>query len=109
MNYLIPILILLMGCSKSDKIKSIPDCINQKIEMFSTRPVCDYSSVEEYVFQNNQVYVFDNQRCCCDVNSEVFNSDCVLLGYLGGFVGNFTINGEDFQNAKLVRTLWKPK
>jgi hypothetical protein len=65
------------------------------------------SKVDEYLFQDKKVYVFDDQLCCCDYTAEVMNEDCQSLGILGGFVGNYEINGESFSSAVLLRNLWK--
>ncbi len=108
MKYFIPFLILLLSCSKDETKKGVPQCIADKIEDFQNNPGCPYSQVDEYVFQGKKVYVFNNDRCCCDYTSDVFSMTCENLGYLGGFVGNTTINGENFlMNAQLIRTLWK--
>jgi len=47
--------------------------------------------------------------CCCDYSSEVLNSQCNYLGDLGGFWGNRVINGENFDNAKFIKTVWSVK
>jgi hypothetical protein len=40
------------------------------------------------------------------MTSEVLDENCNSLGFLGGIAGNTKINGEDFNNAKLKRTVW---
>ncbi len=39
--------------------------------------------------------------------SEVIDSDCNSLGFLGGISGNTEINGEDFSNAIIQSTTWE--
>lgn len=83
-------------------------CLQTKINSFSSgNYACPTgANVKEYLFQNSTVYVFDPGNCGADMTSEVINSDCQTLGYLGGFAGNILINSEDFSNATFVRTVW---
>jgi len=72
-------------------------------------PVCGEdveTGVDEYLFQNELVYVFDYGFCCCDYSSDVLSSSCDTLGFLGGIIGNYMINGEDFSNANFQRRIW---
>jgi hypothetical protein len=41
------------------------------------------------------------------MTSEVYDSNCNSLGFLGGIAGNAKINGEEFSNATLVKTIWE--
>jgi len=41
------------------------------------------------------------------MTSEVADSDCNSLGLLGGIAGNTIINGEEFSNAKFIKTTWE--
>jgi hypothetical protein len=41
------------------------------------------------------------------MTSSVIDSDCNTLGYLGGLMGNKTINGENFRNADFKETVWE--
>jgi hypothetical protein len=83
-------------------------CLQTKINSFSSgNYACPTgANVKEYLFQNSTVYVFDPGNCMADMTSEVINSDCQTLGYLGGFAGNILINSEDFSNATFLRTVW---
>lgn len=53
------------------------------------------------------VYVFDQGPCGNDMTSEVVDSECKNLGYLGGITGNKEINGQDFSSAEFVKTIWE--
>lgn len=98
------VLSLLMACKKESKT---PDCIDKKIEEFKFYISCSIgSNVKEYQFQSKRVFVFDPGTCGADMTSEVIDENCNSLGYLGGIAGNTKINGEDFSNARLTRTLW---
>jgi len=41
------------------------------------------------------------------MTAEVMSSDCVSLGFLGGFIGNTKINGEEFSSATFIKTIWQ--
>jgi hypothetical protein len=104
---LLPLVGLIVSCEDKGPIKNVSKCIDSKIEMFP--PDCGEeveTTVDEYLFQNELVYVFDYIQCCCDYHSPVLNTACDTLGYLHGFEGNYTINGESFQNAEFLRTVW---
>lgn len=93
-----------IGCSKDDD--TIPQCIEDLIEHFKNYQ-CEGLKVDQYKFQGKFVYVFDENSCGGDFQSYVYSSHCKKLGYLGGFVGNSTINGGDFNNAVFIKTVWK--
>lgn len=106
-KFVLSVIFILAGCTKIELSRSIPSCISDEIGKFKLNDSCDRSKVDEYLFQNKKVYVFDDQLCCCDHTAVVLNKDCQSLGFLGGFVGNNEINGEDFTKAILIRNLWK--
>jgi hypothetical protein len=112
MKALIIITILAIGfsaCNKLDIEKDVPNVIKDKIETFSESSIiCSDAEVNEYRFQGSIVYVFDpGINCGADLASEVTNSDGETLGYLGGFSGNTTINGDNFDTAVFLRQVWK--
>ena len=91
----------------AEKTEKAPACITKKIEPFS-KSVCEKGvNVKEYTFQGIKVFVFDPGTCGNDMTSEVFDTGCKSLGYLGGFSGNVKINGEDFSHAVFVKTIWE--
>lgn len=89
------------------KQQNTPACIVKKIEQFSKESCPKGPNVKEYTFQGKTVFVFDQGSCGNDMTSEVLDANCNSLGYLGGFTGNVKINGEDFSNALLIRTVWE--
>lgn len=112
MKALIIIAIAVIGftaCNKLDIEKDVPNVIKDKIETFSeSSTICSDAEVNEYRFQGNIVYVFDpGINCGADMTSEVVSSDGETLGYLGGFSGNTTINGDNFDTATFLRRVWK--
>ncbi len=93
--------LLLVSCKKE-----IPGCLNSKIDDHKKSACTNGASVKEYSFQGNAVYVFDPGICGADMTSEVTDTECKNLGYLGGIIGNTKINGEEFSNAKFKKTVW---
>jgi hypothetical protein len=101
-------LVLSNSCQKSKIDKDTPDCVKDKIRAYDEQNTCDDGvKVDCYVFQNELVYVFEPGTCGADMTSEVIDSDCNTLGYLGGIMGNHTINGENFDNATFSETVWE--
>ena len=100
-------LLTLMGCEKIDK--DCPDCILKKTRELIKSQTCDTgTSVSEWVFLGEHVYMFNYGKCGADDVAVVLNQYCEPLGSLGGFTGSQTINGINFyQNATLIKTIWK--
>ena len=98
---------ILSSCHKQKVDKSAPGCIDHKVDDFSKTCCSSSAKVEEYTFQGKTVYVFDPGNCGADMASDVYDSDCNSLGFLGGIAGNTKINGEDFSNAKYIKTIWR--
>lgn len=100
-------LLFITFCEKPNP--EVPDCIwdlikNHENEMF----LCESgASVEQFLFQEDYVYVFDPGDCGADMIAPVYNSNCQHIGGLGGFTGNLIINGVRFdQSAKFIKTIW---
>jgi hypothetical protein len=99
-------LALVTSCKK-EKVRETPDCIWTKITAFDSTYNCVEAKVDKYLFQGETVYVFDPGVCSqADMTSEVINQNCETLGYLGGLIGNTTINGENFSSAQFQETIW---
>jgi hypothetical protein len=95
-------------CRKTGKNE--PDCINDLIKNSANNMfLCDTGAhVDEYIFQGNQVYVFDPGNCGADMQAPVYDSNCMLIGALGGFTGNILINNIPFHlYAKFQKTIWR--
>ncbi|OFX25367.1 MAG: hypothetical protein A2033_19110 [Bacteroidetes bacterium GWA2_31_9] len=101
------IVTFLVSCKKLDIEKGTPKCVEIKIKDFNDNSPCNDSRVDKYLFQNNTVYIFEPGTCGDDMTSGVIDFDCNELGTLGGIVGNTKINGEDFSNARFIKTIWK--
>lgn len=98
--------LLFLGCKKTDS--SVPGCINDQIRNFKSYSPCNDAKVDEYLFQNELVFVFEDGTCVRDGAAQVYNGACELLGSLGGFTGNLEINGANFsENAVFQKTVWK--
>ena len=87
--------------------KAHQNVLKTRFKDFDKSSTCDNANVKEYSFQGSTVYAFDPDTCGADMTTEVVNSDCNCLGYLGGIAGNTKINGEEFSNATFIKTTWK--
>ena len=105
---LIVTILAILGCDKPDNEMVIPECVKEMITDFKNYEACDSgANVNEYIFQEKTVYVFNPGACGMDLASPVINSACTSLGFLGGFIGNTKINGEEFSNAIFIKTIWE--
>jgi hypothetical protein len=102
MFFALSLILLAFQCNKHTSSQ----CINSKINAFQNECCDQGASVEEYTFQQEQVFVFNMGTCGADFPAYVLTSNCDTLGFLGGIAGNTTINGENFSNASLVGTVW---
>lgn len=105
---------LLSACEEFAIAKNTPACIRTQTEEFArgassckTNDRTTGASVKEYRFQNQMVYVLDMGNCIVDGSAEVIGENCQRLGFLGGFAGSTTINGESFSKAEYKRTIWQ--
>jgi len=100
-------LVALVACDKENF--GLSDCLDYKIKEFKNGEyACDNgANVKEYQFKGEKVYVFDPGLCGADMTSEVIDEDCNFLGYLGGIIGNTTIDGTNFSEAVFIKVIWK--
>lgn len=98
---------VIISCNKLDIEKGIPKCVKNQIKDFNKSSNCNNTKVDQYTFQGNIVYTFDPGNCGADMTTEVINSNCNSLGYLGGVSGNTKINGVEFSTATYIKTIWK--
>ena len=110
-KFFVLIIILPMMFSYCRKSKTdAPDCINNLITNHTSLLfLCETGAhVDEYLFQEKIVYVFDPGNCGADMQANVYDSNCNMIGALGGIIGNILINNVRFdQNAVFQKTIWK--
>lgn len=109
--FLSAILVLfVLGACKKFKIEpNVPSCIKNTAKEKTKSTTSAYASILEYGFQNQTVYVFDLDAGTTNARADIYNSNCEIIGYLGGVDGNRTVNGEDFSNAVFKRKVWPIK
>lgn len=98
---------MLTACDKYDIPKNTPECIIEKVRSLDKKSVCEHPKINEYLFQNETVYVSDFGSCGPDMQAIVYNEDCESIGALGGITGNTIVNGENFSNAEFKRLIWE--
>jgi len=101
------LLFLPTACEKIEK--DAPDCIKDLIRKpIGILTLCETgASVDQFLFQGQNVFVFSPGSCGADMAAAVYNDKCEVIGDLGGFTGNLIINGERFdQGAIYIKTIW---
>ena len=110
-RYTLQIFILLVAGLVSCQLdieSGTPGCIQTKIKDFSkSEPCTNGKTISKYSFQGEIVYVFEPGSCGNDFATDVFDSNCNFLGFLGGIAGISEINGEEFSNAIFAGVIWK--
>lgn len=113
---------LIIGCNNDDdpividnpvncSTESVPNCILETIETFKTSSACpSTAAVVRYNFQNSCYFVFQEGDCVADYPNNILNDNCDTVGSDGGFSPEpVIINGESFNNAVLIDTIWTAK
>jgi len=101
---------LFVGCKSSQKNKGIEKinvCLQDKIDAFKKTTCAEGACVKQYQFQKTIVYAFIPGNCGADLSTDIVNSSCETIGFLGGIMGNTKINGEEFSQAVLVKSVWE--
>lgn len=99
--------LIMMACQKNDY--GLADCLGEQINEFRNGDYAcaEGANVKEYMFMGEKVYVFDPGTCGADIFSEVIDTGCNFLGYLGGIAGLVEINGTNFSEAVFIKVVWK--
>ena len=93
-------------CGKNKK--SIPSCVQQKIEAIQAETKWNPpAEVNEYRYEGKQVYLFTSN--CCDQYNSLYDSDCNnICSPSGGLTGNGDGKCNDFlEKAKHIKLIWK--
>jgi len=102
--------IALTVCDNLNISPDVPECIVSETKKFKRQAPCNSgNSVAEYTFQGKKVYTFSQGGdYISDAGSELVDSDCNNIGYLGGLIGIQEVNGVNFSaNAVFTRTIWE--
>lgn len=101
------LIVISFSCKKFDIADGTPACIEQLIKDFNSETDCIVAvDVRKYEFQGGEVYLFNPGDCETDEGSEIYDSECNSIGFIGGIDDNLIINGEDFSNAELISVIW---
>lgn len=100
------LLIGAFACTKEPE-SAVSTCIQDELRIFDENLACTNAIVLRYDFMGNNVYTFDRGDCSYVDSITVYDEECNIMGYLGGYLGNSTISGVDFyQEADLKATVW---
>jgi hypothetical protein len=108
--YLISVVVLLIGCSKSDnEIKKIsyPECISSQISgiLKNYQPRTPRSNIKKYLYKGQNVYVIQINEIA-DEQNPVYNEKCELICSQGGIDGNNNKTCINWDSAVFVETVW---
>lgn len=101
---------LLFSCNPKAQKGTKPvtlSCLDTKIDFLSKKSCEKGLSIKEYLFKGEHVFVIEEGNCGADMTTEVLDSNCKNLGYLGGITGNTEIKGDDFSKAEFIKTIWE--
>jgi hypothetical protein len=97
--------ITLLGCHK-DELVCLSPCL---LETAGNLSDCERARITAYLFLGSIAYHIDPGYCLGDDEAYVvLDSNCELIGQLGGFAGNEEVNGVHFfNNAQLLDIVWE--
>lgn len=107
-HYALVFTVLLSTYSKTSLETAIPDCIQQKINTLEKENVRNPpAKVYQYTYQNQTVYYIPSY--CCDVYSELYDSNCTLICHPdGGITGRGDGRCTDFFDLrKDEKLIWE--
>ncbi len=98
---------LIVSCSSTEQETS--DCIEEKVTSFKTsQSDCIGASIISYLYSDQQVYAFSDGQCISDGGTQIWDSDCNSVCFLGGIAGFTDCNGEDFYElAEELMIIWE--
>jgi len=99
------LLVISAGCKKKLVIEA-PACIKAKIAQIVYAQDSYVGQVDEYIFKNKKVYAFKDSGIA-DGQTPIYDENCNQVCALGGLLGTMMCDGENFNNAVFVRTVWK--
>jgi hypothetical protein len=108
--YLISMLLLLIGCSKSDnetKKTSYPECISSQIEGILKTPVqIPRANVKKYTYLGKTVYAV-NYVMPDDKSTSIYDEDCKLICGMGANIEGTPFDTcVEWNKAIYIETVW---
>lgn len=111
---ILPLLCLTLASSCSEdpeeeETETTPACILDQVETFADdQSTCENASVKKYMYQAQEVYVFQQGICISDGGADVLLADCSSLCFLGGIAGVQDCNGDLFFDVAVeLETIWE--
>ena len=106
--FLLWLSIIFSSCTATHSLmQEVPSCINNKVQSFKKEPKQNPPrSITQYIYKGNKVYYVTAP--CCDQYSELYDSNCNLLGHPdGGYTGRGDGKLPDFkEEAKDEKLVW---
>jgi hypothetical protein len=108
-TYLISVLLLFIGCSKSNNEEHIevsyPECLNTTIKEILQYPVQNpKSTIKKYTYQKQTVYIVNFNFT--DGQNLIYNDKCELICTIGGIGGSSQNTCINWNDAAFIETVW---
>ena len=106
--FLLAVFTIGLSCTKVDLYRSY--CINQRIKEYKKDHDCDGARISSWHYLGRTVYVFDPGTCAVvsDEPKSLFDKDCQLICYIGGWAATEECEGDKFYNKAIYKvTIWK--
>ena len=112
LTYFFAIALFILACHRKSPAatgdKSIPTCVQSKIDSIKQLPVWNPpAEVHEYEYDGRKLYLFSAD--CCDFFTIAIDANCnYVCAPSGGFTGRGDGKCKDFnEKAKMIRLVWK--
>lgn len=91
----------------NDSLNNLPLCVNNLIKTFKSEPVTNPPrKIIQYTFKGAIVYYVP--AICCDNFSDLYDSNCKLMGHPdGGFTGRGDGTIKNFNEATNEKIIWQ--
>ena len=96
-------IVSLMSCSEGE-----PPCIAERIDNFkNNQSDCREATIAKYEFMGSEVYTFTDGQCISDDGTNIIDSECNSVCFLGGIAGFTLCQDKDFyQEAIFIEELF---
>lgn len=97
---------LLLSCSEDT-----PDCISEQIASFKVNQIdCRGATIIKYEFKGEEVYAFSDGQCISDGGTQIWDSACNSVCFLGGIAGfQLCMNTDFFEEAIALEEIYSVK
>ncbi len=102
-NLLLPFVIFYMSCTDDT-----PECISNHVETFKINQLdCEGATIAKYQFQGQEVYAFSDGQCISDGGTQIWDSECNSVCFLGGIAAfELCMNRDFYEEAIFLESIY---